>query len=296
MRLLVFAMIASLSLAEKRSFDSTFDPFIKDMRADIEVGDVIVPVIGRKFGDFPTFLSKRYDMFCKGIYPGVEFTILDIQKQEKEDNCVITVRPAYPLIKQLERDWPITVKLDEIPYTLTKGMYNAITVLGSALLALSFFATATIGSQFLTFSVINSRSMMSTIIPKDIILVEKVSPFIKRNLLHAAPCNVGDVVFFSEPANMEVYLQQSNLPPIKSGDLIVKRVLSVQDEKKSNTNKNKNVNDNLTCFDVRGDNPSYSVDSRNFGCVPSDNIVGKPLLRVLPLNRAGFLVNHPKLL
>jgi type IV secretory pathway protease TraF len=38
---------------------------------------------------------------------------------------------------------------------------------------------------------------------------------------------------------------------------------------------------------VVGDNPSVSVDSRVWGCVPRANIVGRPFFRLLPLERFG---------
>ena len=40
---------------------------------------------------------------------------------------------------------------------------------------------------------------------------------------------------------------------------------------------------------VMGDNRSDSVDSRTFGVVPVDRIVGRALLRYLPLDRIGML-------
>jgi signal peptidase I len=215
--------------SKKDSFNSNFDLNIKDKRDELAKGNVFVPVIGRRFGSFKNFADKRYDMFDKGIYPGVEFTILDFQVG-LEDDITLVVKPNYPLIRALERDWPISVKLDEIPFVFTKGMYNAITVLGSILLAVGFYLSAALFSQFFTLSVINSRSMMNTIIPKDIILVEKITPFVKREIFHMAPCEVGDVVFFSEPTRLEQYLQQSNLPPIKKNDLLVKRATEISHE------------------------------------------------------------------
>ena len=38
---------------------------------------------------------------------------------------------------------------------------------------------------------------------------------------------------------------------------------------------------------VVGDNPAVSVDSRVWGCVPREFIVGRPFFRLLPLSRFG---------
>ena len=38
---------------------------------------------------------------------------------------------------------------------------------------------------------------------------------------------------------------------------------------------------------VAGDNSEVSIDSRVWGALPKDNVVGRPLLRVLPLSRFG---------
>jgi signal peptidase I len=38
---------------------------------------------------------------------------------------------------------------------------------------------------------------------------------------------------------------------------------------------------------VVGDNPAVSVDSRVWGCVPRQNIVGRPFFRLFPLSRFG---------
>ncbi len=40
---------------------------------------------------------------------------------------------------------------------------------------------------------------------------------------------------------------------------------------------------------VMGDNRMFSFDSRNFGPIPKDKIIGKVLLRALPITRAGIL-------
>ena len=40
---------------------------------------------------------------------------------------------------------------------------------------------------------------------------------------------------------------------------------------------------------VLGDNSDVSIDSRCWGALPRENIIGRPLLRVLPLDRMGLV-------
>ena len=42
-----------------------------------------------------------------------------------------------------------------------------------------------------------------------------------------------------------------------------------------------------TAYFAVGDNAEVSIDSRVWGVLPRDNVVGRPLLRVLPLSRFG---------
>ncbi|MFH0887497.1 MAG: signal peptidase I, partial [bacterium] len=43
------------------------------------------------------------------------------------------------------------------------------------------------------------------------------------------------------------------------------------------------------CYFVMGDNRSNSSDSRAFGFLPRDYIIGKAMVRIWPLERVGFL-------
>ena len=159
-------------------------------------------------------------------------------------------------------------------------MYNSITILGSASLALTLFLVAAVLSQTFTFSVVNSRSMMPTIMPRDVILVDKVSPQLKK-LFRVAP-KQNEIVFFREPVALKRYIEENKLPPVSSNDLFVKRVSKVQ-----------KTTDGDSCIFVLGDNPRYSVDSRDFGCFPAGDLAGSPVARVFPMNRIGLLEGPP---
>jgi len=366
---------------------------LRDIRSDVGRYDVIVPLIGWKKQNFA---KQRSEMFAKGIYPGVEYRVLEIDSALSTPNItdsssLITVRPTYRLIPRLERSWPIQVYLKDIPLVLTRGMYNTLTVLIAVSTSITLLTVAWIVSNLLTLSVVNSKSMEPIILPKDVILVEKVTPVLRR-LFHRPLAAPEDVVFFTPPprflqylsihsvetrpaadeigsgsggggANNKDFLQcraaqslslsssssdphdsspdpgmcdslQSSssslsqqrssrrLRPVSSSTLLIKRVrttsregvagtgiasavhpttqIETESEIVTRTDRVSRIepemkgNDDMVssdevCYDVRGDNAAVSLDSREWGCLPESYIVGKPLLRVLPLYRLGFL-------
>lgn len=238
-------------------------------------------------------------MFAAGVYPGVEYRVSEIivrragrqdesvsslrTAQASDDEVLLLLRPAYPLVARLERVWPVEFPLSSIPVVLTRGAYNSATVLGSGGLAGAFLLAAVLLSNAFTLSAVNSRSMEPTIMPRDVILVEKISPVVRRLLrLDFAP---GSVVFFRPPEAFETYLRDRGIPPISDNALVVKRVQAADPACASQGAGARGG----ACVTVRGDNADASLDSRFWGSLPVTNIVGHPLLRVLPLHRAGPL-------
>ena len=307
---------------------------IKDVRTKISKYDCIVPVVGKGRSTRP-FMEVRAELFDYGVYPGVEYRIINIinstniNDNNTDNEQMLVVRPVYPLIRELERDWPVSIPISKLPYILTKGMYNTITVIGSFSLAATFFTIALVLSTMFTLSVVNSRSMTPTIQPRDIILVEKITPAIQR-LFHTPIVHINDVIFFDPPPLFNKYIQDNNniyktqshtqayttpssssttstatlpspksvnyLKPVKDSQLLIKRVYSITSLPTDTTSittatatTSTQTADNTICIDVRGDNSEASLDSRQWGCLPEGNIVGKPLLRVLPLGRIGLL-------
>lgn len=282
---------------------------IKDIRYKLSTNDLFVPVIGgdrrRKSDDTPRmpFLKKREQLFDIGCYPGVEYRIKEIYCQGKQISSLIDIepnsgvkdedisfiiRPAYKLIPELERDWPVEVPMTVIPWCLSRGSYNVITVIGSLSLALSFLLLAAAVSTFFTLSVVNTRSMVPNIQPKDVMLVEKVTPPLKR-LLKTPVAATDEILFFNAPTSMLKYIEENKLPKIQKGDLIVKRVKSVEKIDFDDISSVENSNNDELCYKMLGDNPIVSLDSRQWGCLSEKDIVGKPVGRVWPINRVGFI-------
>lgn len=76
---------------------------------------------------------------------------------------VFTMRPVYPLVKRLERPWPVQVPAREFPVLLTPFSYNAATAWAALTTSLSLLATGFVLSQALTLSFIPSHSMEPTL-------------------------------------------------------------------------------------------------------------------------------------
>ena len=104
----------------------------------------------------------------------------------------------------------------------------------------------------ITLSVVNSRSMQPTINPRDIILVEKISPVWKRDIFKLPLVAPGDIVFFSQPDTLRSYIKKSNLAPIRDGDLLVKRAKALQQEAPDEAGGEGASASNGLCIDVRG--------------------------------------------
>ena len=281
----------------------------------VRVGKVVVPILQQ--------LSQRPLMFQAGAYPGVEYRIMRIFSKQgheifgSEPGAEYELKPIYPLVSQLERQWPVRVKEESIPKLLTANMYNTVSALGSLFTAVFGLFSAFAVSQLISLFVIPSRSMDPTLKIGDVLLVEKVTPRILKGNNHK-----GDVVLFHPPSRLREIVS-ANGGHITDRDLFVKRVaaetgdvvtvdapghVQVQGESqqsrrdiceaeplkliekyikpgKSEIQKNEVF--------VAGDCGSVSIDSRVWGSLSTDDIVGKPLIRVWPLDRFGSLDTLP---
>ena len=292
---------------------------LKDIRHTdkARTGKIVVPVLQR--------LEQRNRMFALGVYPGVEYRIMRIFNEKGDEifdscpDCQYELKPIYPLVQQLERQWPIVVQEKEIPKLYTANMYNAISAIGSLLTAVLGLSTAFLLSQAISLFFIPSRSMDPTLQVGDVLLVEKISPRLRQGNSH-----IGDVILFSPPSRLRDVVA-ANGGRITDRDLFVKRVaagpgdvISVNEQGSVVVNgKTQQVDRDLCEAEplklieryivpgkttiqsdevfVRGDCSSVSIDSRVWGPLKINKIVGKPLLRIWPLESFGRVPDLPLL-
>lgn len=211
-----------------------------------------------------------------------------------------SVQPEQPAVDTL------TSSTDTKPRHKHQGLrdlLSIVAVLASALL----LAFVLISFVFQSYQV-DGQSMETTLQNNDHLLVWKVPRTIARITHHAYIPNRGDVVIFNEPgladfgstSDHQLIKRVIGLP----GDRVVVRdgVITVynsehpdgfQPDKTLPYNKNNIIpittgNVDITLgkdqLYVCGDNRSNSLDSRVFGPIAANNIVGKLAVRVLPLN------------
>lgn len=150
---------------------------------------------------------------------------------------------------------------------------------------------------------VSGESMINTFQDKDYLIVDEISyRFIEPKR--------GDVIVFKHP---------------ESGKYLIKRIIGLPGDTVSlrgttvsvkNTNHPKGVElpepflDNVSDeyaqdivvtdghFFVMGDNRPYSSDSRSWGLLPVDNVVGRTLLRLYPFDKIdafpGFVDSYPQ--
>jgi len=293
--------------------------------SELTPGRVVVPTLARYWGSRDAFIKARGRLFAEGLYPGVDYRI------ENTSPGLVTVRPCYPLVAKLERDWPVTVAVTLAPRWMDPAAYNVLTAGFSFALAAGGLLVGFAASSLVTLSVISSTSMAPTILPGDVLLVEKLTP-------RLGPSRAGQLVFFKPPdALSEIVAQRevaaaslfpsdsqpswrAALPrPASSSRLFVKRVAAVAGDQVSVSptgavrvggarGGERRVEESRppdgqgtlarlvrpaafevppSSYFVLGDNTETSIDSRCWGLLPADKVVGRPLLRVGPLSRFG---------
>lgn len=145
---------------------------------------------------------------------------------------------------------------------------------------------------------IPSESMVPTLLVGDRVLVNKVS--YKLHDVHR-----GDVVVFTRPAKLEDPTGTEPEDLIKrvvavGGDTVVARdgVLYVNNQPMTEPYVQKgagtfHLDEAVTVpkgqVFVMGDNRENSQDSRYFGPIPTDTIIGRAFVRMFPFNRFGSL-------
>jgi signal peptidase I len=298
--------------------------WIQDLREsgnpeDVRVGSIVVPVL--------TSIKQRPQMFRQGVYPGVEYRILRmIDPATNKDvwyrhpHVEYDLKPIYPLVRQLERPWPVRIKDEDIPKLVSSNTYNIGSAIGSLITALAGLTLAFTISQVVSLFVIPSLSMDPTLQKGDVILVEKVSP----NLPLLSSYQRNSVIFFRPPSQLQDLVTRTG-GRIADRDLFVKRIAGVPgDQIKVDRDGSVTLNEQTldpaqrafcqaeplkliekyiegiptTLIEpdqvfVLGDCSGVSIDSRVWGPLPQSDIVGRPLLRIWPLERWGPIGGLP---
>mmetsp|Transcript_32879 Transcript_32879/g.38282 ORF Transcript_32879/g.38282 Transcript_32879/m.38282 type:complete len:594 (-) Transcript_32879:413-2194(-) len=202
-----------------------------------------------------------------------------------------------------------------VPRITTAFKGDVVAYVLALILAISPIPVALIGRNVVSLYAIPSASMEPTLLKGDVLLVEKFPRIYDR-------IDKGDVVLFKPPQSLTDIITGNGGSPISSTSLFVKRVVALPGDKdilmdddtkdvKINNEPAVGPNRNL-CEDeplrlidrllvngkgkqlstltenevfVLGDCKAVSVDSRVFGTLPKDNLVGRPLARIWPLDR-----------
>ena len=190
--------------------------------------------------------------------------------------------------------------------TQHQGLRDALSII-TVLVAALVLAWGLISFVFQSYEV-DGPSMQTTLQNSDHLVVWKVPRTWARITGHTYVPNRGDIIVFNEPG-LAAYGQGPNKQLIKRviglpGDRVVVKngSITIYDKTHPNgfdpdktlaygkvipfTSGNIDLTLGKNQIFVCGDNRPDSLDSRVFGPVELNNVVGKLVLRVLPLNKA----------
>jgi signal peptidase I len=202
-----------------------------------------------------------------------------------------------------------------IPRVTSAFKRDWVTYTIALLVAIMPIPAALVFRNAASFYAIPSSSMEPTLMKGDVLLVEKFPGIYDRT-------KKGDVILFRPPETLKKIISNNGGSPISSSSLFVKRVVglpgdvniemdeltkdvSVKGEPSVGPDRNLCDDEPLRLIDrllidgqgksisklgddevyVLGDCKAVSVDSRVFGVLPKDSIVGKPISRLWPPNR-----------
>eukprot|EP01117_Protostelium_nocturnum_P019622 TRINITY_DN8555_c0_g2_i2.p1 TRINITY_DN8555_c0_g2~~TRINITY_DN8555_c0_g2_i2.p1 ORF type:complete len:239 (+),score=72.21 TRINITY_DN8555_c0_g2_i2:62-718(+) len=166
----------------------------------------------------------------------------------------------------------------------------------------------TIKKNIFAFSLIHGMSMQPTFHTGDFLIWEKIST-LKRSRHY----ETGDIVVFNfplEPKTMSVKRVravggESLIVPkleaigsFKEGQSILKDMEVAAELMIKSKDGFEGLNTEVVTIPkgyiwVEGDNPQFSIDSRIFGPIPENLVLGTPLFRLFPLDKMGGLKSDP---
>jgi len=202
-----------------------------------------------------------------------------------------------------------------IPRLISAVTRDWVAYVAAIALAIAPIPLVLLGRNVVSLYVIPSASMDPTLLKGDVLLVEKLPGVLKRS-------KRGDVILFRPNQSLTDIIERSGGSPISSSSLFVKRIVGlpgdvdiVMDDETNEVTVGGNPAvgpDRNLCDDeplriidrflengkgkvvdklgedeiyVLGDCKAVSVDSRVFGVLSKDDVIGRPLARTWPLNR-----------
>ena len=140
---------------------------------------------------------------------------------------------------------------------------------------------------------VNGRSMQPTLENGDRLLVLRLNyidlPFTNQKIIISYPKKDSIIAFKKMEEDVELVKRVIGLPKekidIKNRSVFINGIIQKQGLGLTNPNSDFPIIVEEDCIFVLGDNRNLSNDSRNFGCVPIENIDGQIALRIWPLNK-----------
>jgi signal peptidase I len=297
-------------------------PFWEDVRqrGNVRVASVVVPVL-KKLSERPAMMAQGVypgvEYRILRIRQGDDDDIFHHQP-----NVTYELKPIYPLVPALERPWPVSVRESDIPTLVSPNAYIAGSAVLSLVTAVTGLAAAFWLSTAISFFYIPSRSMEPTLQIGDVLLVEKVTMGELRQrdiVLFRPPTVLQDIVaanggrlnprdlFVKRVAGLpgDSYRVAPRIGTVQVNDDTVLNQLCQADNGVAKFLPDDNDDDNASLSGssssssggtkvvpddsvlVLGDCGNVSVDSRVWGPLPRANLVGRPLLRIWPMERMG---------
>jgi len=146
-------------------------------------------------------------------------------------------------------------------------------------------------------TIVNKTSMLPTLKDKDVLIIEKISPRLKKikagDIVTIKDINVGGV---EETIIKRVIAVENDLVEIRDGKVYVNGEEIEEDYINSDYTyptdpRYSKIKIPEGCVYVLGDNrlPNESLDSRTFGPVKVSKISGRAFIRIFPFKRFGFI-------
>eukprot|EP00177_Eucheuma_denticulatum_P000526 GFKZ01000944.1.p1 GENE.GFKZ01000944.1~~GFKZ01000944.1.p1 ORF type:complete len:322 (+),score=12.00 GFKZ01000944.1:128-1093(+) len=272
--------------------------------SELRTGSVVVPrhrwsARMRRHG---VYRSVEYRIEYMTLDSGLITSTTQIPSGRIPD-VIVAIRPLKRLLPRFEREWPVKVSVREAGLiSYEADLLNCTLV--TMVVAACFIGVGVFGPRFVSLYSISSTSMTPTLQVGDALLVEKVS-------LQNHPPRRGEIVLFRPPRRLVKIIDENEISRKgpgwnnRGGALFVKRVIAVGGDVAEIRGLEVLVNgivvDKAAPFspDVKpltipegflfvvGDNPDRSIDSRYWGLLPVDYVVGRPIARLFPLDRFG---------